>query len=409
MTSDNRRKAKRTRTRRDAISAWKAPGQTSLSRIRDISLTGAFLTAPDPPACGSSIELILRLPGGDLRARGLVSRSMPGKGMGVRFVQMRPEDRAKLNQFLSRYTEAPANAAPAGTEATQAQAGAAQPWTPPPAAASSAAPPAAPSVTDANAPRGATAGRSAAAPPDPEIFERELATLVELAHRGTYYQLLGVTHDSPGTEIKRKYYALAKRFHPDLHMERTDLIVPLKSLMETLADAYRTLKDEKGREAYDRKLTAKKAFQMDRSKTASQESFEECAARADEHLRSRNFVASIVWLRKCVIFQPESSKYHTMLARSLATVLAYRDEAIRTFELAIKLDPWNTEAYFRFGEFYEAMELPWRAQQLYAKILEVNPDHAAARKKIAAAEQQQAESKKPGAKLPRIFSLWREA
>jgi len=34
------------------------------------------------------------------------------------------------------------------------------------------------------------------------------------------------------------------------------------------------------------------------------------------------------------------------------------------------------------GELYETLKLPWRAQPLYAKILEINPEHAGASEKI---------------------------
>ena len=203
-----------------------------------------------------------------------------------------------------------------------------------------------------------------------------------MARKGTYYQLLGVTNDSPSGDVKRKYYALAKKFHPDLHMDKKQLAESLKDLMEKLTEAYQALRDEQNRSAYDQKLAAAGAFNLERSKTEAQETIEECMNRVQEYLRARNFNGSITWLRKCVYLMPESGKHHALLARSLGTVHAYKDEAIFHFEKAIELDPWNTDAYFYFGEFYETLHLPWRAQPLYAKILEMNPDHARARQKI---------------------------
>jgi curved DNA-binding protein CbpA len=138
---------------------------------------------------------------------------------------------------------------------------------------------------------------------------------------------------------KRKYYALAKKFHPDLHMDKKQVAGSLKDLMEKITDAYQTLKDEQKRIAYDQKLAAKGAFNLERSKAESQETVEECVNQAQECLRARNFAGSIAWLRKCVILMPNISKYHAMLARSLATVRAYKDEAIFHFKKAIELDP----------------------------------------------------------------------
>jgi tetratricopeptide (TPR) repeat protein len=82
--------------------------------------------------------------------------------------------------------------------------------------------------------------------------------------------------------------------------------------------------------------------------------------------------------------------------------LAYRDQAIFHFEKAIELDPWDTEAHFYLGELYEALKLPWRAQPLYAKILEINPEHAGARAKVALKNPTQ-RTEKPQSVMSRIF------
>jgi tetratricopeptide (TPR) repeat protein len=345
MNPEDRRKQKRVQAPKGTLAGWKGAGQSAVSRVRNIGLGGTYLITPTPAATGSSVELILSLPIGEVRARAIVRRSTPGKGMGVQFVQMRPEDRAKLNQFLSRATEIRSDISPVAASQQQ--------------------------VEKLNQPASVD-----------ELFEQELIQLAELARKGTYYQLLGVTHDSPSGEIKRKYYALAKKFHPDLHMDKIGVAKSLKELMEKITGAYQTLSDEQKKNAYDQKLLTTGALNLERSKTQSQETVEECAARAQECLRARNFAGSITWLRKCVILMPNSSKHHATLARSLATVLGYRDEAMFHFEKAIELDPLNTEAYFYFGEFYEASKLPWRAQPLYAKILEINPEHAKAREKL---------------------------
>jgi len=346
MSTDNRRKHERFTVVNGTLAGWKALGQSSVSRVHNIGLGGTYLAARNPPATGSSLELILSLPIGDVRARAIVRRSTPGKGMGVQFVQMRQEDRARLNQFLLQATEKPAEVFP---EAASEQ-----------------------EVQKLDQP----------ASNNEQSFEQELTELAELARKGNHYQLLGVTPDSPSSEIKRKYYSLAKRFHPDLHMDKGHVVRSLKELMEKLTEGYKTLGDEQKRNAYDEKLAAAGAFDLERSKTQSQETIGECSTRAEECLRARNFVGSITWLRKCVDLMPDSGKYQAMLARSLGTVLVYKDEAIFHFQRAIELDPWNTEAYFHFGELYETLKLPWRAHPLYVKILEISPEHTGALEKI---------------------------
>lgn len=64
---------------------------------------GLFLHTRDPLPLGAVLELLFDLKNGEVRARAIVRDSIPGKGMGIQFVQMQSADRARLNQFLSQY------------------------------------------------------------------------------------------------------------------------------------------------------------------------------------------------------------------------------------------------------------------------------------------------------------------
>lgn len=74
--------------------AWKSAGHREVSRVETIALGGLFLYTPKPPATGSMLELFFDLATGEIRARAVVRHSIPGKGMGIQFVQMGAEERA---------------------------------------------------------------------------------------------------------------------------------------------------------------------------------------------------------------------------------------------------------------------------------------------------------------------------
>src|SRR5271156_6889734 len=95
------RKYPRIRAPKGMLVGWKSTGQTSTSWAGIMGLGGLYLHAANPPREGSTIELMFDLPTGQVRGRAIVRDSTPGKGMGIQFVQMKPEDRAKLNRFLS--------------------------------------------------------------------------------------------------------------------------------------------------------------------------------------------------------------------------------------------------------------------------------------------------------------------
>ncbi len=245
-------------------------------------------------------------------------------------------------------------------------------------------------------------------PAEALAFEKEMRQVLELSEKSTYYQLLGVTPDSQPAQIKHNFYQLARKYHPDRHMGNSEWVGLLQELMGVLTNAYRTLCDEEKRSAYDTKIAQAGAFNLERGKTGSQETVEECLNRAMECLRANNYVGSIVWLRKCVDIAPDVAKHHAMLARSLGVVPAYRREAIEHFEKAIEFDAWNTSAYFQFGELYEEMQLPWRARPLYEKILEIDPEHKKARERLShlQAKEGKKESDKDDKATPLISRLF---
>jgi len=242
-------------------------------------------------------------------------------------------------------------------------------------------------------------------PHDIAKFEEEIRALLDLAGKATYYELLGVTATSPPELVKENFHRMARKFHPDRHMGHSEWLGLLQDLMGRLTVAYKTIVDDEKRAAYDKQIAAAGAFTLGQEKTETQETVEECFTRAKQALRARNFAGSILWLRKCVEIAPDVAKHHAMLARSLAAIPQYRQDAVRHFSLAIELDQWNTSTYFQFGELYEVMRLPWRAVPLYRRILEIDPQHAKAIERLAALEtdSDSAKSKPEKSFVSRLF------
>jgi curved DNA-binding protein CbpA len=365
------RKHPRIRAPKGMLVGWKSAGQTTATRLEVMGLGGLYLRAANPPSVGSTIELVFDLPTGEVRARAIVRSSIPQKGMGIQFVQMRPEDRAKLNRYLSR--QSPFPEAPGVVPATTSQ--------------------------PAN-------WRLAVFPQRPEDaqrrFEREVQHLIELTGKCTYYELLGVTAESPRSQMKKNYYTLARKYHPDSQVGGGELIGPVKDLMVVIAEAYRTLGNREKRAAYDKSHAAIGGFSMHRGKTDTQESIEAWLKRANECLRAKNFVGSIVWLRKSVEAAPEQALYRAMLARSLGTIPQYRNEAIEHFQKAIELDPWRESIYAAFAELLEIMRLPGRARAVYSKLLEISPAHSKAVERLAALHEQE-KAEEPSSVISQIF------
>jgi tetratricopeptide (TPR) repeat protein len=223
---------------------------------------------------------------------------------------------------------------------------------------------------------------------DTKQFEEEIRRLLEVVEKGTYYDLFGVSANASRAEIQQSFQQLARKFHPDRHMGQSERVGLLQDLMGLVTTAYETLVDDEKRANYDKRLAAGAAgaLTLGQSKAENQESVDECFTRAKQCLRAHDVAGSILWLRKCVAIAPAVVKYHAILARSLAEVPQYRQEAIQQFEKAIELDDWNTSVYFQFAELYEVMRLPASAIPLYQKILEIDPEHSKARERLREVE-----------------------
>jgi DnaJ-class molecular chaperone len=62
-----------------------------------------------------------------------------------------------------------------------------------------------------------------------------------------FYNELGIQPSASDQEIKKAYFALAKKYHPDVNPD-----ADARPKFEKIAQAYETLSDQQKRDAYDR-------------------------------------------------------------------------------------------------------------------------------------------------------------
>jgi hypothetical protein len=105
------RKYRRLKAPKSAIVAWKTPDQKEVSRVATIALGGLFIKTKNPPKTGSTVQMLIVTPRGQLRVRASVRSVIPGEGMGVAIVSMDQEDRGKLDRWLKQLAELEATTA----------------------------------------------------------------------------------------------------------------------------------------------------------------------------------------------------------------------------------------------------------------------------------------------------------
>lgn len=102
VSEDPRRNYPRIELPKGPSVAWRGGGKVGVGHVTSMSLGGLFISIPDPPDSGSVVQLLFDIQHGEVRARAVVKRSVPGMGMGVQFINMGYEDRGRLYQLLKK-------------------------------------------------------------------------------------------------------------------------------------------------------------------------------------------------------------------------------------------------------------------------------------------------------------------
>ncbi len=214
---------------------------------------------------------------------------------------------------------------------------------------------------------------------NPGSFLAEIDGILKSAREATYYQLLGVQPGSSRAEMKRQFYRLAQRFHPDHHMNHPEWTPRLVALMEGLTSAYETLSDDEAKTKYDLLL----AHETEEIPSGSRELTQVYLDRARECMLGKNFAGCILWLHRAIENEPRASSHRAMLGRCLSAIPEYWREAVEQFEMAIDLDSRNLIAHFHYGQLLERLKAPWRARAHYLRVLELDANHWEAQKRVA--------------------------
>jgi hypothetical protein len=78
------------------LGAWRSGMQRDVSNIESLAVGGVFLRTKKKVAIRSLVQILLDMPLGQVRGRGVVRRLQEHYGIAVQFIAMDPEDRGRL-------------------------------------------------------------------------------------------------------------------------------------------------------------------------------------------------------------------------------------------------------------------------------------------------------------------------
>jgi curved DNA-binding protein CbpA len=247
-----------------------------------------------------------------------------------------------------------------------------------------------PSIQTKDEPEATTASK-AETPPDSRA---EIDALFALVYDANHYQILNVERSASDAEIKRSYYVLAKRFHPDRFQRDAEdsLRTQIEASFMKITQAYETLRDPRARAAYELKLgtqigapaaspssshSAKSTANshLTREQRAAQSFTEGLAA-----LKLNNLPTAVTLLGEAARLAPQQSRYHAFYGSALARDVRTRHQAEAELQTAIKLDSNDPGYRVMLAELLRVLGQTLRAERELERALSLDPNHDAARR-----------------------------
>ena len=94
------RRYPRVRSPKGLVVAWQSGTRRAVSYLESLAMGGLFVLTRQPPPLRSMVKVLFDFPIGEVRARAVVRRIIPQRGMAIEFIAMDQEDRARLSRML---------------------------------------------------------------------------------------------------------------------------------------------------------------------------------------------------------------------------------------------------------------------------------------------------------------------
>ena len=212
------------------------------------------------------------------------------------------------------------------------------------------------------------------------------AFLARLASANSHYEILSVEKSVSTPELKKAYYDIARKYHPDrFRGADKSLLSQIESSFARITQAYDTLRDAKLRASYDAKLDAQKraARLAESAPKATASTNEDSIDSPDEardegltptqqaeiqfkkgfaalELGDRNVAVGLLGsAARTVAHEP---RYRAYYGRALALHESTRRLAEAELQAAVKLEPNNAEYRIMLAELYRDLGFQVRAR-----------------------------------------------
>lgn len=194
------------------------------------------------------------------------------------------------------------------------------------------------------------------------------------------YELLGVGRNAMPQEIKKAYFTLAKRYHPDRHFsaDMSTMKEKLEALFAAIHDAYTTLADRDKRAQFDRALARGTPGGRRHERARAGRPDNRALARARFEDGMKLFKAGDFWSAEeafewAARLDPANAEYEFRRGLNLSRMPRRGHDAEKSLARAIEMAPSNIGYYLELGRFYARLSLKAKALAVFQEALKQDP------------------------------------
>ncbi len=209
----------------------------------------------------------------------------------------------------------------------------------------------------------------------------EVLAFRDVMPQKNFYQLLDVARTATEEDIKKAYFQMARRFHPDRFDRKAaaEYKGQIDEVFDAITNAYRVLSNKEKRAAYD-----------SGAQTGEQDEAQDSVKKAEIKFRQGKtlfgmdrFDDAVTYLEEAVRMRRDKADFWLLLAMAESRIPSYVRKAEGDFLKAIALEPWNPEGYVGLGVLYKTEGLQTKAIRQFEKALEADKEHAKAHQELA--------------------------
>ncbi|HVT45374.1 MAG TPA: tetratricopeptide repeat protein [Thermoanaerobaculia bacterium] len=208
-------------------------------------------------------------------------------------------------------------------------------------------------------------------------------TIARQLPRIDHYQLLEVPRAAARAQINSRIEELRRQYDPRTYPPAAgDAIAQILRRLDLISSVF---DNSDSRHEYDLLLSRAKSDDLNFSMTqriARREIAEKNFEKAKELSFVEDYYGAIVLLKQAVNFAPDHAEAWYLLGNCQQHNPKWIRDAAESYQKVLALNPNHLDALLSLGDLFRAQGLVSRAQSCYEEVLQIDPEHAEAKRRL---------------------------